>query len=137
MGGFNGYNDRLNYLKKAIKALKAAHLNQLLDNEKFEFNSSSIYNYKVNSFAWGLWHDPNIITRQGTVKDKDEALRGYERVQELITTNPFRRNELEQKMYGIKKCDVSNYINERIAALKGGERKDGRSENRGRKGKGS
>ncbi|MDC9605508.1 glycoside hydrolase family 19 protein [Xenorhabdus griffiniae] len=117
-GGFNGYDDRLFHLKKAINALKAEHLNQLLSNDEFEFASSSIYNNKINSFAWGLWHDPST-KKQGTAKDSDKALRGYERVQELITANPFRRNELEQKMYGIKKSDVSNYINRRIAALRG------------------
>ncbi|WP_338804366.1 PAAR domain-containing protein [Xenorhabdus griffiniae] len=101
-GGFNGYDDRLFHLKKAINALKAEHLNQLLSNDEFEFASSSIYNNKINSFAWGLWHDPST-KKQGTAKDSDKALRGYERVQELITANPFRRNELEQKMYGIKK----------------------------------
>ncbi|MDX7993105.1 glycoside hydrolase family 19 protein [Xenorhabdus littoralis] len=123
-GGFNGYNDRLDYLKTAIRILKAEHLNQLLENERFEFISSSIYNYKIYSFAWGLWHDPNITTRRGTTKDRDEALRGYERVQTLITENPFRTEaQLNRRMYGIRNRDVSNYINERIAALRaeGGE----------------
>ncbi|MDE9453427.1 glycoside hydrolase family 19 protein [Xenorhabdus bovienii] len=121
-GGFNGYNDRLNYLKTAIRVLRAGHLNQLLENGRFEFTSSSIYNYKIYSFAWGLWHDPNITTRRGTTKDRDEALRGYERVQTLITENPFRTEaQLNRRMYGIKNRDVSNYINERIAALRAGE----------------
>ncbi|MCG3472149.1 hypothetical protein L7750_17710, partial [Xenorhabdus bovienii] len=110
-GGFNGYNDRLNYLKTAIRVLRAGHLNQLLENGRFEFTSSSIYNYKIYSFAWGLWHDPNITTRRGTTKDRDEALRGYERVQTLITENPFRTEaQLNRRMYGIKNRDVSNYI---------------------------
>ncbi|WP_196800741.1 glycoside hydrolase family 19 protein [Xenorhabdus nematophila] len=123
-GGFNGYNDRLDYLKTAIRVLKAEHLNQLLESERFEFISSSIYNYKIYSFAWGLWHDPNITTRRGTTKNRDEALRGYERVQTLITENPFRTEaQLNRRMYGIRNRDVSNYINERIAALRaeGGE----------------
>ncbi|OKP04621.1 hypothetical protein [Xenorhabdus eapokensis] len=64
------------------------------------------------------------------------------KLQEKQKYNPwYGRGLLEQKMYGIKKCDVSNYINKRIADLRGGEnrrmegreRKDGRSKNRGRK----
>ncbi|CDL85786.1 hypothetical protein [Xenorhabdus cabanillasii] len=134
-GGFNGYNDRLDYLKTAIRVLKAEHLNQLLENERFEFISSSIYNYKIYSFAWGLWHDPNIPTRRGTTKDRDEALRGYERVQTLITENPFRTEaQLNRKMYGIKNRDVSNYINERIAALRAGEGGARRGDEAGREG---
>ncbi|REF28594.1 putative chitinase [Xenorhabdus cabanillasii] len=36
-GGFTGYTDRLNKLRTAIRVLKADHLNQLLEDEIFEF----------------------------------------------------------------------------------------------------
>ncbi|PHM28758.1 hypothetical protein [Xenorhabdus innexi] len=128
-GGFTGYTDRLDKLRTAIRVLKADHLNQLLEDEVFEFTSSSIYNNKINSFAWGLWHDPDTEQR-GPVKNRDKALSGYERAQELLSANPFPANQLESKIYGIRKRDVPNYINTRIAALRRGEGREG--ENRGR-----
>ncbi|PHM62649.1 glycoside hydrolase family 19 protein [Xenorhabdus ishibashii] len=134
-GGFNGYNDRLDYLKKAIRVFKAGHLNQLLNNDRFEFNGSSIYNYKVYSFAWGLWHDPDT-RQQGSTKDRDEALKGYERVRELITANPFRTEQLSRKMYGIENRNLLNYINRRIMMLKGRDNAmEEERENMGEKGR--
>ncbi|MBE8597511.1 glycoside hydrolase family 19 protein [Xenorhabdus sp. BG5] len=120
-GGFSHYNDRLDYLKRAIKAFKAEHLNQLLDGEKFEFASSAIYNNRINSFAWGLWHDPDKKVLKGTLKDKNEALKGYERAQELITASPFGKKLKDNKIYGIYYSDVLSYINKRIINLKGNQ----------------
>ncbi|SFN79410.1 hypothetical protein [Xenorhabdus japonica] len=116
-GGFTGYTDRLNKLRTAITVLKAGHLNQLLEDERFEFTRSSIYNNPINSFAWGLWHDSGT-TQHGPVKNRDEALRGYERAQELLAASPFPEKQLDKKIYEIKKRNVPNYINERIAVLR-------------------
>ncbi|WP_408672959.1 glycoside hydrolase family 19 protein, partial [Xenorhabdus koppenhoeferi] len=118
-GGFTHYNDRLDYLKRAIKAFKAEHLNQLLNDEKFEFASSAIYNNRVNSFAWGLWHDPDKKVLKGTLKDKNEALKGYERAQELIIASPFGTQFKGKKIYGMNYSNVLSYINKRIINLKG------------------
>ncbi|WP_115827232.1 hypothetical protein [Xenorhabdus cabanillasii] len=50
---------------------------------------------------------------------------GYERALELLTANPFPTNQLDKNIYGIRKRDVPNYINRRIAALR---REEGRED---------
>ncbi|MDC9604740.1 hypothetical protein WDV76_18220 [Xenorhabdus griffiniae] len=63
--------------------------------------------------------DPDAKEYKGTMKNKNEALRGYKRSQELIIKNPFALNKKETKIYGIKYSDVLNHINKRIIALEG------------------
>ncbi|MBD1228732.1 glycoside hydrolase family 19 protein [Xenorhabdus griffiniae] len=117
-GGFTGYDDRLKHLKRIIDILRAEHLNQLLGDGKFEFTHSSIYDNRVNSLAWGLWHDPTT-KKKGTVKDKNEALKGYERTQQLIMEKPYKTSQKDNKIYGIKYSDVLTYVNKKIILLKG------------------
>ncbi|MBC8951494.1 hypothetical protein [Xenorhabdus sp. PB62.4] len=133
-GGFNGYDDRLNHFKNAIRVLRAGHLNQLLNNNEFEFTRSSIYNQKIYSFAWGLWHDPDTRQR-GPAKDRDKALNGYERARELLTANPFTARELGGETYRIARREIPDYINRRIAALRG-EGREGGGRERGERGEG-
>ncbi|PHM47343.1 hypothetical protein Xekk_04518 [Xenorhabdus sp. KK7.4] len=81
------------------------HLNQLLNNNEFEFTRSSICNQKIYSFAWGLWHDPDTRQR-GPAKDRDKALNGYERARELLTANPFTARELGGETYRIARREI-------------------------------
>jgi predicted chitinase len=78
-GGLNGYNDRLKYFKKAYENLYASCKDK--DDKKtddFIFKDSKAYNDKRGSFAWGLWHDPDL-DKSGCTKDKAKAIEGYTR----------------------------------------------------------
>ncbi|WP_337036101.1 hypothetical protein [Pantoea agglomerans] len=115
-GGFNGYDDRLNIFNKAVKSLHAEHLNKKNEAGTYPFTISEIYNSKIYSFGWGLWHDPGS-RRQGTEKNKDKALAGYKRAKELINANPFPARQAHRKIYGVEYQEVLNYIDGRITAL--------------------
>lgn len=77
-GGFNGYNDRLKYLNRAVSVFKAEHLNILKKEAGLSFEDSEIYNYRVYAYSWGRYHDP-LRNESGTDKDKTEALKAYRR----------------------------------------------------------
>ncbi len=77
-GGFNGYNDRIEYFNSAVNSLKAEHLNILKKEAGFYFEDSEIYNYRVYAYSWGRYHDP-LRRESGTDKDKLEALKAYRR----------------------------------------------------------
>lgn len=112
-GGFNGYNDRLSIFNSAVKSLGGGHLNKQCTNGAFSFENSSIYQSKIYSLAWGLWHDP-FSHRSGTDKNADEALKGYKRAKELLASSPFPTSTPHKKIYGIEYVSVLEYINQRI-----------------------
>ncbi|KIS44335.1 glycoside hydrolase family 19 protein [Kosakonia radicincitans] len=115
-GGFNGYNDRLSIFSSAVKSLGGEHLNKQCNNGAFSFETSSIYQSKVYSLAWGLWHDPSGH-RSGTDKNAEQALKGYKRAKELLASSPFPTSTPHKKIYGIKYVNVLEYINQRIGML--------------------
>ncbi|WP_336215305.1 glycoside hydrolase family 19 protein [Enterobacter sp. P82] len=115
-GGFNGYNDRLSIFNSAVKSLGGEHLNKQCDNGTFSFETSSIYQSKIYSLAWGLWHDPSSH-RSGTDKNSEEALKGYKRAKELLSSSPFPASTPHKKIYGIQYVNVLDYINQRIEVL--------------------
>ncbi|TCL05517.1 putative chitinase [Sodalis ligni] len=115
-GGFNGYNDRLSFFKKGLESLKASHLIKLYKNEHYTFEESDIYNGKLGSLAWGIWHDPQS-RRIGTSKNNNEALKGYLRAKYLIETNPLTQKEKERKWYGIIGENLSSFLDEKINKL--------------------
>lgn len=100
-GGFNGYNDRLKYVKKGFKELYNSCSNKKSDTTDYKFNESEAYNDKRASFAWGLWHDPDL-SKSGCTKDKTKSLEGYERFIELTDSSYSKKN-----WYGIK--SISNF----------------------------
>ncbi|MDI7493497.1 hypothetical protein QLY92_15560 [Cronobacter dublinensis] len=77
-GGFNGYNNRLQYFNRAVSIFKAEHHNLLKKEAGFSFEDSEIYNYRVYAYSWGRYHDP-LRNESGTDKDKMEALKAYRR----------------------------------------------------------
>ncbi|MFB5171470.1 hypothetical protein AAIO65_02350 [Erwinia amylovora] len=115
-GGFNGYNDRLSIFNSAVKSLGAEHLNKKCESKRFSFEASSVYQSKVYALAWGLWHDP-ASNRNGVDKDSEEALKGYQRAKELISSSPFPVNRPHVKIYGIEYAHVLDYVNQRIEGL--------------------
>ncbi|HCL5281124.1 TPA: chitinase, partial [Salmonella enterica] len=117
-GGYIHYNDRLSLFNKLVFSLNAEHLNNKEIDEHFTFENSSIYNNKVYSFGWGLWHDPDN-SKRGTDKSKEEALKGYKRAKELIDLHPFPHEGVEsrRKIYGIEKRNISTFVVRRINEL--------------------
>jgi predicted chitinase len=89
-GGFNHYDDRLKYLKGALKSICKKAI-AILD-----FKSSKAYNDKRASFAWGLWHDPDI-NKKGCTKDKNKAIEGYQRFIDILPKDYKQYNWYEIK----------------------------------------
>jgi len=115
-GGFNGYNERLGYFITCVTTLGTDHLNHLMLDNKFNFEDSAIYNSKIYSFGWGLWHDSEN-SRSGTDKNTEESLKGYKRARDLLLTTPFPASMNNKKIYGIEYGNLSTYINARILAM--------------------
>ncbi|XBS69881.1 hypothetical protein ABK905_00375 [Acerihabitans sp. KWT182] len=120
-GGLNGYNDRLDFLRRGIESLKASHLIQLYHNKCYVFEQSDIYNSKLGALAWGIWHDPHS-KRTGVQKSKNEAFKGYLRTKCLIEANPLTDKEKAKRWYGVLGNDLLIYINDRISTLNGVKR---------------
>lgn len=115
-GGFNGYNDRLSIFNKAVQALNSQHFNKLMVDESFSLESSAIFQSKIYSFGWGIWHDPTS-TKSGIVKSKEEALKGYRRSRDLLIESPFPESQRHKKIYGVEYGYLLSYINNRIDTL--------------------
>ncbi|PKQ61441.1 hypothetical protein BZG02_15930 [Labilibaculum filiforme] len=85
-GGLNGYNHRLEYLKKGFLTYYTnCNIKKEISTE-YKFNESKAYDNPIYAFAWGLWHDPDL-EKTGCTKDKDEALKGYNRLINLTDSN--------------------------------------------------
>ena len=69
------------------------------ENYNYEFSDSSAYDDKRASFAWGLWHDPDL-NKIGCTKSKEKALEGYQRLVDLTNENYSKTN-----WYKIKSID--------------------------------
>lgn len=120
-GGFNGYNERLQYLNAAIKVLGITSCAKLNINGSYAFETSKVYTEKHGAFAWGLWHDPGL-NKSGMTKVKDEALKGYQRYIALddAAGQPTDAHglPLDKKWYGIgASTHVRTYSEQRIQAL--------------------
>ncbi|WP_299313586.1 LysM peptidoglycan-binding domain-containing protein [uncultured Aquimarina sp.] len=115
-GGFNGYNDRLKYLKKGFKELIDKCSKDSEEDYDYEFSESDAYDDKRASFAWGLWHDPDL-DKDGCTKSKEKALEGYERLIELTDENYSKTNwykiknidEFSDIKYSVVKNGVTKY----------------------------
>ena len=110
-GGFNGYNDRLKYVKNGFKELYDKCVNKKNEKPEYKFKDSKAYDDKRASFAWGLWHDPDL-SKNGCTKSKVKAIEGYKRLVEL-TTDTFSSTN----WYGIK--SISNFSTIKYSEGKG------------------
>jgi predicted chitinase len=115
-GGFNGYNDRIEYFNRASKILNTHHLSKLESPDGFAFENSGVYDSKIYSLAWGMWHDPSR-NEAGVIKDRSKSLTGYRRARELILASPLDPGTPDKKIYGIRYTDVLPFINQRITSL--------------------
>lgn len=73
-------------MKKSFKVLYFNCKNDISRNLDYIFNKSKTYNEKRGSFAWGLWHDPDL-NKSGCTKNKEKAIEGYSRFMELVGEN--------------------------------------------------
>ncbi|HHQ4053767.1 TPA: PAAR domain-containing protein [Citrobacter freundii] len=115
-GGFIGYDSRLKYFNSFVKTLKAQHLVSMEVDGEFLFENSSIYDNKVYSLAWGLWHDPSR-NLSGVAKSSSEALKGYNRAKELWGPDSSRINMSRRRIYGIHYDQIESFINGRLSEL--------------------
>ncbi|WP_332630822.1 PAAR domain-containing protein [Citrobacter sp. ESBL3] len=107
-GGFNGYTARCDNFNSIVTILKAEHLNLLCRNNTFLFEDSEIYNNKVYSLAWAIWHDPDT-NNQGTEKNKSESDKAYKRALTLWGSDSSREHK-KGSLYNIPLNKIHAYI---------------------------
>lgn len=113
-GGYNGFDDREKYYKRAIVAFNIKKCRNLDKNvvanldDYTKFENSYIYTNKIGeSFGWGLWNDPKGY-KKGKLKSAEEAKKGYQRFLEMSKDKEFpfgytkdkKGNKVSRKRYG-------------------------------------
>ncbi|MEG0851746.1 glycoside hydrolase family 19 protein [Chryseobacterium schmidteae] len=110
-GGFNHFDKRVDYYKKATKVLDKKY-----ENTIFNLKDSYCYNIPKAAFGWGLWHDPYFPSTKfkGVTRDVNIAKQAYRRFLELHIKagNPKLP---ENGWYGIK--DIVSFVNQRLNSL--------------------
>lgn len=130
-GGYNGFDDRLQYYKKTVSAFNIRKCPNLekkiidkLDNYT-SFEDSYIYSSKIGeSFGWGLWNDPNG-RKKGKTANREEAKKGYQRFLEMSkgVTFPFgyqlnkEKKKVSRKRYGYSADDAKAWAENRVKQL--------------------
>ncbi len=114
-GGYNGYNDRLNWVKNGFEELYENCENENDKNTTYKFTESKAYNVKKASFGWGLWHDPDL-NKSGCTKNKEKAISGYERF--IALHDDSGKVTLTKKWYGYSGNSIRKTVEERLKILK-------------------
>ena len=114
-GGYNGYNDRLDWVEKGFDVLYNNCDQNDGKNDTYNFSDSKAYDIKKASFGWGLWHDPDL-NKSGCTKNKDKAIEGYERFISLHDNEGTPT--LTKKWYGYKGSDIRSTVESRLSDLK-------------------
>lgn len=109
-GVFNGYDHRLDLLKRAMKVL----CNNQYSTD-YLFKNSRIYNIQKASFGWGLWHDPDSFN-SGCKKDQAKSIEGYVRFTELYDS--AGKPAINGKWYGHKGSELPEFVKNKLDALK-------------------
>lgn len=119
-GGFNGYDDRLQYLNLAIKTLDIQNCAKLNKLGVYELSDSKAYNKAKFSFAWGLWSDP-AGGKHGKQSNQSQALIGYKRFLELYEADPSIEANTKTTYYasGRYAVQAKAFAEARIIALGG------------------
>ena len=105
-GAFNGWDDRLLLLGRAVASLLVDHCPNLApcpNVATFSLNQSESNNSKVAAFAFGYWFDPDEKASRivGVTRSKDSALAGYSRFVEL-TKNAGEREKKKVGNFGFE-----------------------------------
>lgn len=113
-GGYNGFDDRLSYYKKAVDAFKIKKCTNIEQevvrrlDDYTSFEQSYIYSKRAGEcFGWGLWNDPQA-NKKGKSKNVEQAKKGYARFLEMSkdqaypfgTTKDKKGNTISRKRYG-------------------------------------
>lgn len=130
-GGYNGFDDRLQYYKKAVTAFnikKCPNLSikvvERLDNYT-PFEESYIYKNKSGeSFGWGLWNDP-LGKKSGKTKDTVQAKKGYQRFLAMSKDIEFpfgytlnkQKQKVSRKRYGYSATAAKEFAEKRVKEL--------------------
>jgi len=119
-GGFNGYDDRLQFLNRAIEALDIKGCAKLNKFGVYELADSKAYKNAKFSFAWGLWSDPAGGT-SGKAADRNQAIIGYKRFIELYNSDSSVSGNATRKYYASSRTAsvAKQYAEARIVALGG------------------
>ncbi|RKG32958.1 pyocin R, lytic enzyme [Acinetobacter guerrae] len=130
-GGYNGFDDRLQYYKKTISAFnikKCSNLEKNIINRLDDYTSfeeSYIYRNKSGeSFGWGLWNDP-LGKKEGKTKNIEEAKKGYQRFLELSKNIDFpfgytinkKQEKVSRKRYGYSADRAKEFAKNRVEKL--------------------
>ncbi|MDT0199062.1 MULTISPECIES: glycoside hydrolase family 19 protein [unclassified Acinetobacter] len=130
-GGYNGFDDREKYYKRAVIALNIKTCLNLdkkivdnLDNYT-KFENSYIYFNKIGEcFGWGLWSDPAGY-KKGKLKNSNESKKGYSRFLEMCKDKdyPFgykqdkKGNKVGRKRYGYSANSAITLAKKRLKEL--------------------
>ncbi|MFJ2460964.1 glycoside hydrolase family 19 protein [Pseudomonas neuropathica] len=119
-GGFNGYDDRLQFLNRAIDALDIKGCAKLNKLGVYELADSKAYKNAKFSFAWGLWSDPAGGT-SGKAADRNQAIIGYKRFIELYNSDSSVSGNATRKYYASSRTAsvAKQHAEARIVALGG------------------
>lgn len=119
-GGFNGYDDRLEYLNRIITVLDISGCANLNNSGAYELVDSKAYYKAKFSFAWGLWSDPSG-GKHGKASNRDQAIIGYKRFLQLYESSPDVRSNTTTTYYarGRIASVAKEFAESRIVALGG------------------
>jgi len=103
-GAFNGWDDRLLLLGRAIASLLVDHCPTMIvcpNVTTFSLTQSASNSSTVASFAFGYWFDPTEKASRivGVTRSKDNAIEGYSRFVEL-TKNATDRAKSKKGNFG-------------------------------------
>ena len=130
-GGYNGFDDREKYYKKAVSAFKIKTCKNLdntvianLDNYTSFENSYIHKNKSGESFGWGLWNDPQG-GKKGKTKSREEAKKGYTRFLNMSENTDFpfgyttdkKGNKSSRKRYGYSAQAAKSFAEKRLKEL--------------------
>lgn len=130
-GGYNGFDDREKYYKKAVSAFKIKTCKNLdntvianLDNYTSFENSYIHKNKSGESFGWGLWNDPQG-GKKGKTKSSEEAKKGYTRFLNMSENTDFpfgyttdkKGNKSSRKRYGYSAQAAKSFAEKRLKEL--------------------
>lgn len=118
-GAFNGWDDRLMLLNRAVESLlvdRCPSLSACFNFSAFKLESSVANESKVASFAFGYWFDP-LKKTVGVTKSISSSLEGYRRYLEL-TGELTEKEKKKSGVFGFKTVQkMIDHASDRISKL--------------------
>lgn len=118
-GAFNGWDDRLMLLNRAVESLLVNYcpsLSACFNFSAFKLESSASNESKVASFAFGYWFDP-LKKTVGLTKSISSSLEGYRRYLEL-TGELTEKEKKKSGAFGFKTVQkMIDHASDRVGKL--------------------